>query len=78
MKYKEDGNPQENVGAIWNKIGQREDFMLMKITVDSPGNHTFVIFKNPNKGTTEDDFYDKNPAHFIFPYKPKDKSYNNE
>jgi len=72
-KSKEDNNPKNNVGALWNKIGTREDFMLMKITVAEPGNHTFVVFKNSAKGTTEDEFYDKNPAWFIFPYRPKNK-----
>jgi hypothetical protein len=75
-KTKLDNNPINNVGACWNKIGKIEDFMLMKITVNEPGNHTFVLFKNKNKGTSEDELYDKVPAWYIFPYKPKDRSGN--
>lgn len=75
-KLKEDGNPINNAGALWNKIGKNEDYMLMKITVDKPGNHTFVVFKNKEKGDSEDEFYDKKPAYYIFPYKPKDKNGN--
>jgi len=76
MKQENNENPPQNIGACWNRIGKKDDFMLMKITVKEPGNHTFVLFKNKEKGIGEEAFYDKDPAWYIFPYKPKNSDNN--
>jgi hypothetical protein len=71
-KLKSDGNPVGNVGAIFAKIGKVNDYFLIKVTLDGK-NHTLVAF--PAKELdNEEILYDKNPAYFIFPYKPKDKT----
>lgn len=71
---KEDGGPEKNRGACWIKCGKKEDFMLLKVQVDIPGNKTFVLFRNKNKNP--DDEYGKDPSWFVFDYEPKVKSDN--
>ena len=76
-KLKQDGsgqNPEKNRGACWLKCGKHEDFMLLKVQVDSPGNKTFVLFRNRNKKAGDE--YGKSPEWFVFDYEPKVKSGN--
>lgn len=80
MRLKPDGNAEKNLGALFFKPSSKNpnnDYILMKITVDG-ANKTFICFKNPNKDFSKDEtLFDKNPAYFIFPYKPKDKNKEN-
>lgn len=80
FKLKLDGNPESNAGALFlkpNPKNPNDDYFLMKLTVDKPGNLTFVCFRNPEKDfNSEENMFDKKPAYFIFPYRPKNKENN--
>jgi hypothetical protein len=76
-KIKNDGsgqNPEKNRGACWIKCGKMEDFLLLKVQVDTPGNKTFVLFRNKNN--KNEDGYGRDPEWFVFDYEPKVKSDN--
>ncbi len=71
-RVKNDGkNPPGNLGALFKKKSSEsgDDYFLIKVTLGE--NYTLVAFKNSNY--TEGS---KEPAFYIFPYKPKNNKEN--
>lgn len=73
MRLKQDGNPEKNVGAIFEKCSPKDSYYIIKVTLAGT-NHTLVAFRNPNHSGEE---FSKEPLYFLFPYRPKQKNNNN-
>ena len=67
MKIKPDGNPEKNLGAIFEKCSARGSYYILKCTLEGK-NHTLVGFRNPNHSGQE---FSKEPLFYLFPYKAK-------
>ena len=67
-------NPPNNIGAIFEKCNSTSSYYIIKVTLDNK-NYTLCGFKNKRHSGEE---FSSEPLFYLFPYKPKDKNYNNE